>query len=87
MEQHREITFETEETVVLREGAQVSIGICAGCGQEVVMATPQSAAFLLGISERHIFRLLEAGRVHFIENGRVLVCLESVRSLEKEVEL
>ena len=87
MEQHRQITFETEETVVLREGAQVTVGICTGCDQEVLMATPQAAAFLLGITERHIFRLLEAGRVHFTENVRVLVCLESVRSLDKEVEL
>ena len=88
MEQHRQITFETEETVVLREGAQVTVGICTGCDyQEVLMATPQAAGFLLGVSERHIFRLLEAGRVHFTEDIRVLVCLESVRSLEKEVAL
>ena len=87
MEHRGQITFETEETVVLREGAQVSVGICAGCDHEVLMATPHAAAFLLSITERHIFRLLEAGRVHFTEHGRVLVCLESVRSLEKEVAL
>lgn len=76
-----EITFETKETFVLREGARVAVEHCVGCGTDVVMLTTQAAAFLSGISERHIFRLLEADRVHFTECDRVMVCLESVRRL------
>ncbi len=81
-----EITFETEETVVLREGSKVSVYHCPNCCRSVLMATPQAAAFLLGVSERHIFQMLEADLLHFTENGRVLICLESARALEKEME-
>ena len=79
-----EITFETEETVVLREGSKVSIEYCPNCGCDVLMATPHAAAFLSGLSERHIFRMLEASRLHFTEHERVLICLESVRFLNPE---
>lgn len=78
-----EITFETEETVVLREGARVSLDYCAHCGRDVLMATPRAAAFVSSSSEREIFRLIEMNALHFSENGCVLVCLESVRSLTK----
>jgi hypothetical protein len=76
-----EITFETEETVVLREGARVSLEFCPQCGRHVLMATPQAAAFVSHASEREIFRLIESSVLHFTENGPVLVCLESVKSL------
>ena len=75
-----EITFETEETVVLREGSKVSIGYCPGCRRDVLMTTPHTAAFLSGISERFIFRMLENDLLHFTENERVLICLESVKT-------
>jgi len=74
-----EITFETEETVVLREGAKVSIEFCPYCDRDVLMATPHAAAFLSGLGERHIFRMLEANLLHFTENDRVMICLESVK--------
>jgi hypothetical protein len=80
-----EITFETEETVVLREGAKVSLDHCSRCGHDVLMATPQAAAFVSKVSEREIFRLIELDLLHFSENGYVLVCLESVRSLATEI--
>jgi hypothetical protein len=79
-----EMTFETEETVVLREGSKVSIEYCPDCGRDVLMATPHAAAFLSRLSERHIFRMLEADLLHFTENERVLVCLESVKPIFEE---
>ena len=82
-----EITFETEETVVLREGSKVSLDHCPDCGREVLMATPQAAAFLSGMSEREIFRLIEVNALHFSENVCVLICLESVNVLRKEMEI
>jgi len=82
-----EITFETEETVVLREGSKVAVNQCPACGKGVLMATPQAVAFLSEMSERQVFRLLEADLLHFTENGRVMVCLDSVRSRMKEVDL
>ena len=86
MNERTEITFETEETVILREGARVSFTFCTACSREVLMATPQAAAFLSGVTERHIFRLLEAGSLHFTEDGPVRVCLESVGLIRNEVE-
>jgi hypothetical protein len=76
-----EITFETEETVVLRDGANVSIEYCPDCHRDVLMATPHAVAFLSGLSERHIFRMLESDLLHFSEHARVMVCLESGRSI------
>ena len=86
MKQRAEIMFEMEETVVLREGSKVSIIYCVDCKENVLMATPQAAAFLSGVSERQIFRLIELNILHFTENGCVLVCLDSVKSLALEIE-
>lgn len=84
MKQRAEITFETEERVVLREESEISVYYCADCGKDVLMATPQAAALLSGVSEREIFRLIEANLLHFTENGRVLICLNSARSMKED---
>ena len=76
-----EITFETDETVVLREGSKVSVDYCPGCDRDVLMATPHAAAFLSGTTERHIFRIDEAGLLHCTENERVLICLDSMKQV------
>jgi len=87
MKNPTEITFETEETVVLREGSRVCVEYCAGCQKEALMATPQTAGLLSGVGEREIFRLVESGLLHFVEGVRVLICLESVRNLGKEFDV
>ena len=81
-----EITFETEETVVLREGSKVTVEHCTNCGRGVLMGTPQAAAFLSGVSEREIFRWIELELVHFTENGRVMICLDSLKLIGKEIQ-
>ena len=86
MKRKVEVTFETEQTVVLRANSQLSVEHCFDCGQSMLMATPQAAAFLAGLSERHIFRLIESGAVHFTETECVRVCVESVREVLKEIE-
>jgi hypothetical protein len=82
-----EITFETEETVVLREGSKVIVEHCHDCDQSVLMGAPQAAAFLSGVSEREIFRRVEMNLVHFTENGRVMICFESLNLIGKEIRL
>lgn len=72
---------------MLREGSRVTHGFCLGCGRDVLMATPQAVAFVSQTSEREIFRLIEQDVLHFTENGCVLVCLESVKSLSKQTEI
>jgi hypothetical protein len=42
-----------------------------------------------GRSELVIYELIQAGRLHFVEDdkGHILVCFSSVRQLEKTIEL
>ena len=44
----------------------------------LLLALPLIAATLCGLSEREIFRLIENGRIHFVEAERVLVCPNSL---------
>ncbi|MBC7899863.1 MAG: hypothetical protein H7070_07385 [Saprospiraceae bacterium] len=85
MKQRAEITFETQETIVLREGSKILTVFCPKCRKNVLMAAPQAIAILLGSTEREIFRLVEAGKIHFTETGRVLVCLKSLNEFRGEV--
>jgi NADH dehydrogenase FAD-containing subunit len=77
-----EVEVETEEIVVMRVRA-TCVAWCAGCSAEVVMARPEAAAARAGLRVREIYRLVEAGSVHFRElsDGTVFVCLESVPCL------
>ncbi|HYJ90344.1 MAG TPA: hypothetical protein VEV84_03475 [Pyrinomonadaceae bacterium] len=75
MREKAEITFEVEETFVLKQGGKLIYDLCPRCGQTVGMISPELLAKFEGTSEREIFRLLEAGLIHFIEVERVLVCL------------
>lgn len=74
MEQKAAITFELEETVVVRQGSRIIIDYCPRCQGDVDMISPNVLALLAGSGEREIFRLIEAGHIHFIEPGRVLAC-------------
>lgn len=86
MNQLKQIVFEVEETVVLRSGEMTTAAFCPFCGETVAMATPWIAAALNGSNEREIFRLIEAGVVHFIEEDRLLVCMNSLNAQEGEVK-
>ncbi|MFN2412647.1 MAG: hypothetical protein ABR535_06285 [Pyrinomonadaceae bacterium] len=87
MKQTAEITFETEETIVLRQGSAIVVEFCSGCGERVLMASPQTIAVLSGVSEREIFRLVEANQIHFAETGCILICMKSANeSLEERHE-
>ena len=53
---------------------------CPRCADFVAMLTPEQAAAFAGVSTRHVFRWLEAGRLHFVETASPspLVCLASL---------
>ena len=72
------MTIETEESVVLRAGAEQHAPLirwCPGCRRQVEMVTPEQAAQIAGASPRAIHNWIEAGRVHFIEDfGRLWIC-------------
>ena len=90
MTERASITFEIEETVVFRKPAALSIGFCPNCSGVVEMISPQIFASISGLSERDIFRLIEAGVLHFVESDvlRVcLICLEKERRKTCETEI
>ena len=86
MKRKAEITFEVEETIVLRQAAQISSRFCLQCGALVEMASPCTFADFSDFTEREIFRLIEAGEIHFIEAGRILICLNSIAALKGELK-
>jgi hypothetical protein len=72
-----EIKFETEEFVFFKAGRNFT-GFCGQCNALVEMLTMETAAVFSGFSELEIFRLMEAGEIHFIETERVFVCQNSL---------
>lgn len=78
MKRKTEITFETEETVVIRKAPQTFTVFCRECRATVEMVSPQAVAAFSQISEREIFRLIEAGKIHFVEAESVFVCRNSL---------
>lgn len=85
MNQRAEIVFEKEETVLLRQTSATINEFCCDCGAFTDMATPEALAMISGMSEREIFRLIEAGEVHFYEGPKVYVCLNSVAVIKGEI--
>ncbi len=78
MNNKTEIEIELSETVAYSKRSEKFECFCPGCRSLVEMATPQVAAILSHISEREIYRLVETGRVHFVETDKVLICLKSL---------
>jgi hypothetical protein len=82
-----EITLMTSEVVVIKRRGRSVLGWCANCDREVRLVGPEEAVALSGVSARAIYRLVEAGRVHFIErpDGVILICIDSLaNSTEKD---
>ena len=75
------IVVEIDERIAVTNEEQQFEAYCSDCKKMTQMVTPKTAAVLTGISEREVFRLIEGTEVHFIENARVLVCIESLRKL------
>lgn|SRR5215471_1198796 len=72
-----EVTIETEESVVLRGVANqhATLMWCASCRRRVEMVRPERAAQIARVTERTIYRWVEAETVHFQEvHGQLLIC-------------
>ena len=74
MKQKAEITFEEQETVILRQRDGYLVDFCPHCQTTVRLLTPEIMAALAGISEREVFRLIESGQIHFVEMKRIYAC-------------
>jgi hypothetical protein len=74
------ITVERERLLIVASGQGQRKGFCEACDAEVEMIGAEEASLLTGLSQRAIFRLIEAGRLHFSETrrGALLVCLNSL---------
>jgi len=55
-------------------------GWCEECRREVTRVTPDEAAALIHVKPRAIYRRLETGELHFVEDGggAVWICLNSL---------
>jgi hypothetical protein len=80
MKQKTEITFEVEETIILRQSGNKLEAFCPQCQAVVEMITPQLAAAVSKTPIREIFRLIESERLHFMETDEIRVCLNSLRA-------
>lgn len=78
MKRKTEIEIELNETVAYSRRSERFETFCPECKLLVEMSTPQVAAILRQSTEREVFRLVETGKVHFVETDRVLVCLNSL---------
>jgi hypothetical protein len=81
MNQKTEIEIELNETVAYSRRSERFEAFCPECKSLVEMAAPPIAAVLTHTTEREIYRLVETGKVHFIETDRVLICLNSLPNL------
>ncbi len=79
------LTIETERVWVIRQGRVEHRGMCEACQEVVRLLTADEAARLARLGVRAIYRIVEAGKVHFTETvGGVLICLDSLgRSLRQ----
>ena len=75
------IVIEIDERIAVTNTEQQFEAYCSQCKKMTEMATPKTAGVLADSSEREVFRLIESKKIHFIESGRVLVCVESLRNL------
>jgi hypothetical protein len=76
-----EITVERQRILLVKRRNPSPPIWCEVCAGQPQMLTPDEAARLLGVSERSIFRRVEARQVHFVEtaDGRLYVCGSSLR--------
>lgn len=81
-----EINLEVEEAIAIRTG-RVLIARCRHCRVQVRMVAANEAALITGLGAREVYRFVESGRLHFIEdhNGLLFICLLSLRELASDV--
>src|SRR2546425_11358335 len=80
--QKTEIFLQLSETVAIRT-QRVWVSWCAECRKRVRMIPADDASLATGQAAREIYRLVEAGRLHFREDekGLLYVCSNSLQAL------
>jgi len=77
----KKLRVETRRTSIYRTRIGLQPHWCPYCGPEVAMTGIEMAARGAGMRQRAVFRLIESGALHSTEDedGRMLVCLNSLR--------
>jgi hypothetical protein len=80
MRRRIEIISSTTQTLIIRNSALPFIARCAECTTTIPMVTPEQAAIVARVNPRVIYRWVETGTVHFVENseGVLLICPSSL---------
>ena len=79
MKRTSEIEIELNETIAYRPRRETRDIFCPKCMVITQMATPPLAAMTANLTEREIFRLVEADEVHFVETDGLFICTRSIR--------
>ncbi|MBI1762568.1 MAG: helix-turn-helix domain-containing protein [Acidobacteria bacterium] len=80
MNRKRRIEITVEKTLlIVRRTSSLPVW-CPACPAPAQLITPETAAALLGVSTRTLYRKVEAGQFHFVETaeGKLLVCPNSL---------
>ena len=83
MHQRKQIIIETEtkELLIIHQNRKSAcVAWCEECLRESQWLNPVETAHVSSLTAREIFRLAEAGEIHFQEtpDGQMLVCLNSL---------
>lgn len=78
------VLIETEQISILFDRTKQDFMFCQKCEIESVMLPPEKIVEVTDFKIREIYRLIESERVHFIENEKVFVCLESLLNKENK---
>lgn len=77
-------TIEIHQVYLVRQGESFAPVLCSDCATGVAsMVTPEEAANVTGVPRRSIYRLVEAGLIHYLEaaDDSLLVCLNSIPTI------
>ena len=81
------LTVETERTFIFRNRGPSRVGFCNRCGSNVELTCVADAALEAGCGELAIYELIRTGSFHFVEeDGHVLVCLGSLRRIQRNMD-
>ena len=75
-----EIKIRTRHTLEITRDETVQLRLCAECGGQRWMITPESAAVLADVETPTVYQWAYSGRVHSAEESpeRLLICLNSL---------
>jgi len=75
-----EITIERRRSFAARRTTKRKLSYCPICAREREFVTPEEAAARASVTPRTIYRWLEDGRFHFIEQpgSELFICSESL---------